>query len=741
MSRVAPPPDGLLFRLHDFLFGTEITREPHRTHRLYWDVLQLHEKSQFSKEVTPFDMACAICASFIERVPARLTGDFLAVLRDILTLEEHIFAIPAVENFKALSMKEGLELRNLLRSKEWFHLNEEKVVKRLHECLHLIFGLTALTIPDIEVPSPFTIPVIYTLPEPRQFIDKIWGTLSAPEYVDADLFARLRRRLYANYCAASERPQGTDKPLRYAAKSTEPLQEAVAVYLGGTPFADFLTTPVPLKLTHDERSQHMHVLGGSGAGKTQLLQTLILHDIQTEDPPALVIIDSQGDLIDKVAHLEAIKDRVILITPKDIDHPPALNIFDIDRGRMRAYDALTKEQVTAGAIETLDYLFTGLLGADLTAKQSIFFRYVARLMLSLPETLGRNATILDMIRLMNDIGPYKHAIEKLPDMQREFFERDFTANTFEQTKEQIRYRLQGIIENPTIARLFTSPSTKVDIFSELNNGSIILVDTAKDFLKGSSSHFGRIFISLVLQAALERAAIPEQDRKPTYLVVDEAAEYFDQNIDDLLTEVRKYKLGCIFAHQHLDQCTPQLRASFAANTGIKLASGVSSSDARALAADMRTTPDFILGQPRLTFACHIRGVTPQAVGIPIEAGKLEREPTLTDEEYAGMRERNRIRVSLPPSAFEEPQPKAGIPFMLTRVQKDALRERGYTDAQIHELPPDEGHRILAEPPASTAREEPIVAAQPDSPSFEGKTKRKRPKKRSRPLTGDIDTSA
>ena len=54
--------------------------------------------------------------------------------------------------------------------------------------------------------------------------------------------------------------------------------------------------------------------------------------------------------------------------------------------------------MTAGVIQTFDYLFNGLLGADLTAKQGVFFKYIARLMLVLPEALGRNATILDMMQ-------------------------------------------------------------------------------------------------------------------------------------------------------------------------------------------------------------------------------------------------------------------------------------------------------------------------------------------------------
>src|SRR3546814_20674701 len=94
------------------------------------------------------------------------------------------------------------------------------------------------------------------------------------------------------------------------------------------------------------------------------------------------------------------------------------------------YDAATREQVVAGVIQTFDYLFEGLLGADLTAKQSVFFRFVARLLLALPETLGRNATILDMIALMDDPGPYLPAIASLTPPHLRFFERAFQSQTF-----------------------------------------------------------------------------------------------------------------------------------------------------------------------------------------------------------------------------------------------------------------------------------------------------------------------
>jgi hypothetical protein len=638
-------------------FTDERARDLADLRALYQQVRALHYASPYSDERAVYKIGADLYSKLADLYPEDVLAPIAGLLSEITRLEKPIFEFPEIQwDIAHLTLKEQVDLNRFLIAKQYFHAHEDRLIAEFKEGLERIFEVLTFGIPATFGPSPFDVPMMNVLNEPKVLIDRLYNIVCDAKFVNIGLFADLRERVYANLCQASNVVPHSEhkRPLKHAMDRDDPLNELVDIYLAGTPFVPYLNAPIPLKLTHEDRFSHMHVLGGSGAGKTQLLQHLILHDLQSENPPSLVIVDSQGDLIHKLSHLALfdpdsgpLANRLVLISPKDTKYPPALNIFDVNRERLGRYDEATKEQVTAGVIQTFDYLFAGLLGADLTAKQGVFFRFVARLMLALPETMGRNATILDMIALMDDPTPYKSAIASLPPIQRNFFERDFTSKTFAQTKEQIRYRLNAILENPTLARLFTVPETKIDLFDTLNNGGIVLVDTAKDFLKGSSAHFGRIFISLVLQAVLERAVIPENQRRPTFLIVDEAAAYFDSNIDDFLTEARKYKCGCVFAHQFLDQATSSLRASLAANTSIKMASGVSTSDARALAPDMRTTQDFILGQPRLHFACHIRNITPNAVSIPIPVGALEREPRFMEKAYERLRALNRLRVSLP----------------------------------------------------------------------------------------------
>jgi hypothetical protein len=198
--------------------------------------------------------------------------------------------------------------------------------------------------------------------------------------------------------------------------------------------------------------------------------------------------------------------------------------------------------------------------------------------------------------------------------------------------------------------LFSHPRNKLDMFDALNTGKIVLVNTAKDFLKAErSSILGRFFITLTFQAALERAALPDHLRRPAFLYIDEAADYFDDTIDGLLTQARKFRLGVVFAHQYLDQLPRELRASIMTNASIKLAGGVSSADAHALAPNMGTTHEFVAGVHKHShsteFATYVRNLTPAAITLNVPFGSLETAPRMSEAAHAQLIVRNRQRYA------------------------------------------------------------------------------------------------
>jgi Type IV secretion-system coupling protein DNA-binding domain len=458
-------------------------------------------------------------------------------------------------------------------------------------------------------------------------------------------------------------------------------KELVSKYMRNTPFDKFFTCSTPFVIPEKVKNEHSIIIGGSGHGKTQLMQRLIFADIEKAkyERRSIVVIDSQGDLIHKLSRLKAFDrneehslfNRVCLIDPNDIDYPISLNIFDINRERIERYGKAEREKILNGTIELYENFFGSLLGAELTQKQGVIFKYLARLMLKIP-----NANIHTLRDLMDNAEPFVPYMEKLKGSARYFFEREFFDRSFGPTKKQIAKRLWGVLATPSFERMFAQPRNKVDMFELLNSGSIILINTAKDLLKQEGCElFGRFFLSMISQAAMERSAIREEDRTPTTIYIDEAQEYFDDNVDILLTQGRKQKIAIVCGNQTLDQLTPSLRASFMSNTSTKIVGGLSSKDASAFASEMHTTSGFLQSlkkrQSVSEFALYVRHHTAEAIRIEVPLGFLESQDMLDDYSFEEVRDESRLKFGAGYSEEEE----VHTPFARSRSGKPkAVRE-------------------------------------------------------------------
>ncbi|HTV28725.1 MAG TPA: ATP-binding protein [Xanthobacteraceae bacterium] len=471
------------------------------------------------------------------------------------------------------------------------------------------------------------------------------------------LFADLRTRLAANQHRMSGLPypnrEGGSRKLIAPSAYDGTVDEVVQGYLRGTPLEALFASRLPFEIPDAARIEHTLIVAGSGHGKTQCLQFFIGKDMErvARGEASVIVVDSQGDMIKAIAGLKAfapgqpLHDRLCLIDPTDIEWPVALNLFDVGLERFDRYSPLDRERLLNGILELYDFVLSSLLSAELTSKQSTIFKFITRLLLHIP-----GATIHTFRRLMEPGGlePHRAHLAKLEGTARAFFETEFNSKQFEDTKQQVARRLWGILENRTFERMFSHPKNKLDLFTEMNAGKVILVNTAKDLLKETSSKiFGRFFIALIAQAAQERATMPRDARKPVFVFVDEAQEYMDSNVSQILEQARKQNVAICCATQYLGQLSPKLQESFAANTSVKLAGGVSDKDARTLSHLLRCTPEFIYGRSKGHFATFVRNFTTAAVSLRIPFGYLEAMPQMTEEEFKAVRASMRARYAVP----------------------------------------------------------------------------------------------
>lgn len=723
--------------LLNFFAGSTLSAEMAETNKRYDRVKKLLDESPYAEDrLRDFVVDAVIeAAGRADVVPiGALTEALACTVEDLLRFDGLIFGMPEFNRLDILTTEEAMALRAFLARKERFlqdHVRQldiwrEKVLRILGGILSYL-PPTAFkeswsdSDPDEGVPGA-TVPLIDLLETPKEVLDRLLVTFHDDDVTRADIFTPLREQFQRRVCLASGVDWAdrftTKRKSIYPSEAKERVPARLAeLYLQGTPWLRFFLTPLPFSIPFPARFEHTHIVGGSGHGKTQLLQLQIVRDLleSAADGRSIVVMDSQGDLLRTISNLSflspndpsGLADRVMIIDPTDVEFPVALNMFDFDREGVGALPLVERERILNGTIELYEYFFGALLGAELTARQGIIFKYLARLLLEIP-----GATVHTFRQLMENGEPFWPYMEKLPPTARAFFETRFFDRSFNETKKQVLTRLWGVLSNATFDRMFSHPRSKVDMYGALQEGKIVFINTAKDLLKDEgASILGRFFIALIAQAAVRRATIPAHERRPCFVYIDEAADYFDDRIGSLLNQARKYKIGMTLAHQNLDQLSSSLRAAFSSSTSIKFAGGVSNKDAAAFAAEMHTDAEFVQAQRKRQkethFACYVRNVTPQALGISIPLGVVERLPTMESADQARLLDLNRAQYCTPLAAGTAPQalPMPAAP----KENKAPAREAQFEDLFPTMQQPAAAPTVEAVPTVQEAPVAPIQA--------------------------------
>ncbi len=496
---------------------------------LYTKLQDVHERSKFAEPECLQRTAVMAAAQVFVRTGAPAVSDTLIehvaeTAVDLLS-QEIFFGFPTINWEVPLSLEDGVALRNYLERKRHFLLYAPDLIELWCDRFVAMWVAVFKHLPDRMFKADqdrrgsfnLSTTVADVLDQPALAVEGLLIAIADDSETQHGLFEPLVATIHDNLFTASgireEDRATTRKPLILPSKSREPVPHLPEIYLWDTPFLKIFQAPVPVDVPDEARFEHTHVIAGTGHGKTQLFQHLIAQDLDqvAAGRASVVVIDSQGDLIDNISRLAVfgpdgpLSDRLVLIDPTDLDYPVALNMFDMNTD---APTPLEQERLLNGVLELYDYIFDSLLGAELSQKQGVIFRYLARLLLTIP-----GASIQTLRRLMEKDGLSNFAeyVAKLDSpTARTFFDTEFNNPEFNATKTQVRRRLWSILENKTFEHMFSYPHTKLRLSQEMNAGKVILINTSKDLLKQSGTEiFGRFFVALIAQAALERASIPK----------------------------------------------------------------------------------------------------------------------------------------------------------------------------------------------------------------------------------------
>ncbi|MFC8429292.1 helicase HerA domain-containing protein [Streptomyces sp. NPDC057253] len=327
--------------------------------------------------------------------------------------------------------------------------------------------------------------------------------------------------------------------------------------------------PRPVGLRVADARQHVHILGATGSGKSELMARMILAD--TEDGRGVVVVDPKGDLItDLLMRLpEQLGPRVILFDAGSRSRPPVLNPLEgADSARVvdNLVSIFSRVYASSWGPRTDDILRAGLL--TLRAQGGV------PVLTDLPKLLAVSAFRQRAVSHISD------------DILRDFWAwyDSLSAPFRAQVTAPLMNKLRGVLLRPFVRAALAGGASTVDM-DQVLDGGICLVRIAKDALGTETSRLmGSIVVARTWQAATSRARLPQTQRLDAGLYVDEAHNFLNlpYAMEDMLAEARGYRLSMTLAHQYLRQLPKELEEGISANARTKIFFNASPEDARHL---------------------------------------------------------------------------------------------------------------------------------------------------------------
>ncbi len=304
---------------------------------------------------------------------------------------------------------------------------------------------------------------------------------------------------------------------------------------------------VEVGLSKTERKKHTLVIGGTGMGKSTLLEYSFVQDMNSNYGAAL--IDPHGDLANSLIKRipsERIND-VIFIDPSNLDYPVAVNLLEIPKGLDDNAQAMAKDYIT----ESLISIFRKVFSDEDSGGHRIEYilRNVIHTAFSVPD-----ATLFTLQKILtNDLFRTSVINQLKDDSLKDFWYGEFNkAGSYQKVKMigGVTAKL-GRFERSTVAkRMLAYPHSTIDFDEVLDMKKLLICNLSKGSIgNDTSSLLGMVILAKLQLSSWRRAQTQSFKRSDYYLYVDEFQQFSAPIFTQLVSESRKFGLYLTLAEQ------------------------------------------------------------------------------------------------------------------------------------------------------------------------------------------------
>lgn len=318
----------------------------------------------------------------------------------------------------------------------------------------------------------------------------------------------------------------------------------------------------PIRLFDDDRRRHAYIVGQTGTGKSSLLRSMILQDI--EAGRGIAVLDPHGELVDEI--LPCIPkhrvDDVIYINPEMLELAVGLNMLE-SKGE------LERDRIVNQLLEIFYRLYAGVPEA-LGPAFELYFRN--SVLLEMADS-SKPPTLDGILHIFSDPGYRKSSLEHCTDpMVMGFWDlahKSVGEYALENWGPYVTNKMSRILYNIFLRRIILQSHSTIDFSAVLNNGKILLVDLCKGRLGDTNAAFlAMLLIGQIQRAAFARTSVRDKNTmRDFYLYIDEFQNVATDSFITILSEARKYRLNAILTNQYLHQIPEDVRNAVLGNVG------------------------------------------------------------------------------------------------------------------------------------------------------------------------------
>ncbi len=351
---------------------------------------------------------------------------------------------------------------------------------------------------------------------------------------------------------------------------------STGLYLGDSTFRGQVK---PIYITDEDRRRHLYVIGQTGTGKSTLLGSLIIEDIQAGK--GVAIVDPHGDLVENALRFVPKErlDDVIYFSPGDLERPLGLNMIDFNVNRPEEKTFIVNE---------MQSIFNKLFSQETMGP--MFEQYMRNaLLLMMEDFVNEPTTLVEVPRIFTDAAYRTRKLSRINNpVVIDFWEKEAVKAGGEASLANmtpyITSKFNNFISNDYMRPIIGQAKSAFNFREVMDSGKILLINLSKGKIGDINANLlGMIFVGKLLMAALSRVDIAnDNDRRDFYLYIDEFQNFTTDSIATILSEARKYRLNLTMAHQFIAQLEDKIKDAVFGNVGSEIVMRVGVQDAEFL---------------------------------------------------------------------------------------------------------------------------------------------------------------